>query len=102
VPQGCAPPEPFVYHLIRAMHLADRCVGCGACQESCPSGLPLLALHLHLRRALKERHAYESGTSALSPLLTAAKQEGPLGAPAPGWEDTRPNASGGIGVGHGR
>lgn len=102
VTQGFAPPEPFVYHLIRAMHLADRCVGCGACQESCPSGLPLLALHLHLRRTLKERYAFESGTSELSPLLTAGKQEGPLGAPAPSWEDTRHHSTGGIGVGHGR
>jgi len=89
VAQGHAPPEPFVFHLIRAMHLADRCVGCGACQEACPSGLPLLAMHLKLRAALKARHGYASGGAAVSPLLTAGQQEGPLGAPAPAWEDTR-------------
>lgn len=84
---GRVPPDPLAYHLIRAMHLVDRCVGCGACQEACPSGLPLLALHLAMRRALKERTGYVSGTSTLSPLLTAGR-EGLPGGLKPGWEDT--------------
>ncbi len=100
VSQGRVPPEPLTFHLIRAMHLADRCVGCGACQEACPSGLPLLALHLWLRRSLRERHGWESGGDGLSPLLTLARRGGPLGAPDPGWADTRqPDRTGGS---HGR
>lgn len=85
---GMVPPEPLAFHLIRAMHLADRCVGCGACQESCPSGLPLLALHLAVRNALRERTGYLSGTSALSPLLTAGHEGGIAGMNEPLWEDT--------------
>ncbi|MFZ2448883.1 MAG: 4Fe-4S binding protein [Syntrophobacteraceae bacterium] len=85
---GMVPPDPLAFHLIRAMHLADRCVGCGACQESCPSGLPLLALHLAMRRALRERTGYVSGAAALSPLLTAGREEGSAGAAGPLWEDT--------------
>lgn len=85
---GYAPPDPLAFHLIRAMHLADRCVGCGACQDSCPSGLPLLSLYLAMRNALRARTGYVSGTKALSPLLTAWREEGPAGFGAPLWEDT--------------
>jgi formate dehydrogenase (coenzyme F420) beta subunit len=85
---GAVPPDPLAFHLIRAMHLADRCVGCGACQESCPSGLPLLALHLSMRGKLRERTGYISGTAALSPLLTVGPREDPSNANRPIWEDT--------------
>lgn len=81
---GMVPPDPLAFHLIRAMHLADRCVGCGACQESCPSGLPLLALHLSMRSKLREKTGYVSGNSALSPLLTVGREE----TGGPYWEDT--------------
>ena len=94
---GMVPPEPLAFHLIRAMHLADRCVGCGACQDSCPSELPLLALHLAVRKALRERTGYVSGTSARSPLLTAGREEGIAGVPGPLWEDTLENRSSGGG-----
>ncbi|MHC1725414.1 MAG: 4Fe-4S binding protein [Syntrophobacteraceae bacterium] len=86
---GRVPPDPLAYHLIRAMHLADRCVGCGACQEACPSGLPLLSLHLAMRTALRERTGYVSGSAALSPLLTAGREESVAGGLKPLWEDTR-------------
>jgi len=29
------------WHLIRAMHLAGRCIGCGNCERACPVGIPL-------------------------------------------------------------
>lgn len=29
------------YHLVRAMHLAGRCVECGSCGEACPAGIPV-------------------------------------------------------------
>jgi len=76
------PPDPLAFHLIRTMHLADRCVGCGACQDSCPSGLPLLSLHLAMRRALRERTGNLNATDALSLMLTAGHEDGTL------WEDT--------------
>jgi len=100
VAQGRIPPEPLAFHLIRAMHLADRCVGCGACQESCPAGLPLVALHQWLRRSLREGYGFASGGPEVSPVFAAARQEGALGAPKPAWEDTRP--ADGTGAGHGR
>ena len=82
VTTGMVPPDPLAFHLIRTMHLADRCVGCGACQDSCPSGLPLLSLHLAMRRALRERTGNLNATGALSLMLTASHEDGTL------WEDT--------------
>lgn len=29
------------YHLVRAMHLAARCVRCGSCGRACPAGIPV-------------------------------------------------------------
>jgi ferredoxin len=29
------------YHLVRAMHLAGRCVECGSCGRACPAGIPV-------------------------------------------------------------
>ena len=29
------------WHLVRAMHLAGRCINCGYCAEACPVGIPL-------------------------------------------------------------
>lgn len=29
------------WHIMRAMHMAGRCTGCGACYNACPIGIPL-------------------------------------------------------------
>lgn len=50
---GRTPDELLFYHLIRAYHLADTCTGCGACEATCPVGIPLLTL-MHLARIYKE------------------------------------------------
>jgi ferredoxin len=34
----------FEYHIMRAMHMAGRCVDCGSCEAACPVGIPLNAI----------------------------------------------------------
>jgi len=91
---GCArsgvllPPSPLPWHLCRATHVAEMCVGCGACQDACPADIPLLALHLTLADKLYASSGYVAGTGAVSPLRTASAASGPTGT-APGeWENS--------------
>ncbi|MHB8781232.1 MAG: 4Fe-4S binding protein [Candidatus Geothermincolia bacterium] len=69
---GEIPPEYPSFHFIRALHMADKCVGCGACGRACPMSIPLGAFHQLIREELKRLFAYEAGADAadMSPLNT--------------------------------
>jgi len=47
---GQIPPDFPLFHLIRAYHVADSCVGCGACEATCPMNIPLLSIHNWVHR----------------------------------------------------
>jgi formate dehydrogenase subunit beta len=72
VRKGSIPAEMIVFHLIRAFHLSDTCVACGACQEACPVGIPLLSLQHSMRKSLQEKYGYEAGIDGekKSPVLS--------------------------------
>ena len=38
---GEIPPNFPLFHLIRAYHVADYCIGCGECEATCPMSIPL-------------------------------------------------------------
>lgn len=42
------------YHVMRAMHLAGRCVNCGECASACPMDIPLNLLTYQLIEPIKE------------------------------------------------
>lgn len=44
VKPGLVPAEFPLFHLIRAYHVGTNCIGCGACEETCPMGIPLSTL----------------------------------------------------------
>lgn len=75
VERGEIPPR-LPFHLIRAYHIADKCVGCGACEATCPVGIPLTTLYTLLRRRLKELFDYEPGLDVTqrSPLTTTLEE----------------------------
>jgi ferredoxin len=64
---GRLPPEVPLFHLIRAVHMAGRCVECGLCEEVCPAEIPLRLLYRKANEIVKEMFGYEAGTSADQP-----------------------------------
>lgn len=54
----------LAFHMIRAIHLAGRCVGCGECVRACPVGLPVDMLTRFLARRVEQVFAYKAGMDA--------------------------------------
>jgi len=61
----------IVFHLIRAMHMAGRCVACGACSSVCPMGIDLNLITRKLEKIVKERFNFTSGLNpeTLPPMM---------------------------------
>jgi formate dehydrogenase (coenzyme F420) beta subunit len=57
------PPDIPIFHLIRAVDMADRCVDCGMCEAICPAEIPLRQLYRQVRDIVKEAYGYEAGVS---------------------------------------
>lgn len=55
--------ENRMFHLGRAMHLAGRCVGCGACDRACPVDIPLRALNTKLACETRDLFGVVAGLS---------------------------------------
>lgn len=51
----------MLFHLGRTMHLAGRCVECGACERVCPSGVKLRYLAREISDLGKELYGYDAG-----------------------------------------
>jgi len=60
------PSEPgaaakMVYHLGRAMHLAGRCIECGACEKACASGADVRYLIKEITGFIEETYGFRTG-----------------------------------------
>ena len=66
------PSSNFYWHLIRAYHLAGRCVECGECDRACPVGIPLRLLNQKLAADVERLFDYKAGAD---PDATPALQE---------------------------
>jgi formate dehydrogenase subunit beta len=53
--------DTMIFHIIRNLHVAGRCVECGACERACPMGLDLLLLNRKIAREVEERFGYVTG-----------------------------------------
>jgi len=51
----------FAWNILRAFHLAGRCVGCSACATACPAGIDLDLLNLTLAKAAEDHFQFRSG-----------------------------------------
>ncbi len=59
-PTGKLPPDSS-FHLVRAVHMAGRCIDCGLCEEVCPANIPLRALYKKVNTLVAEIFEYRTG-----------------------------------------
>ncbi|MCK4835752.1 MAG: 4Fe-4S dicluster domain-containing protein [Candidatus Aminicenantes bacterium] len=64
--------ENFIYHLVRAMHLAGRCVDCGECERVCPVEIPIRLLNKKLEKEAEELFDYQAGFDPEKPSLVSS------------------------------
>jgi Fe-S oxidoreductase len=51
----------FAWNILRAFHLAGRCIGCSACTNACPAGIDLDLLNLTLAKAAEDNFEHRAG-----------------------------------------
>jgi formate dehydrogenase subunit beta len=70
-------PEKAFFHVMRAYHLAGRCVQCHACDEACPMHIPLSLLNRKIVREVEALFGYVAGgdPEVPPPLATFVKDE---------------------------
>lgn len=59
----------FAWNILRAFHLAGRCVGCSMCSEACPVGIDLDLLNLSLAKTAEENFNHKAGLNRSENLL---------------------------------
>ncbi|TAN45021.1 MAG: hydrogenase [Rhodospirillales bacterium] len=72
--------ESAMYHMVRAIHLAGRCIDCAECERVCPVNIPLRLLNTRLEMEALETFDYNPGSDPGAPTLTSS------------FRDTDPNS----------
>jgi formate dehydrogenase subunit beta len=70
-------PEKYFFHVMRAFHLAGRCVACDACEVVCPMDIPLSKLNRKLAKEVEALFGYRTGDDpeTAPPLTTFDAEE---------------------------
>jgi len=59
----------FAWNIIRAFHLAGRCIGCNECERACPAEIPLSLLNRKMGIVAKKEFDYMPGMGLDTPTL---------------------------------
>ena len=70
--------ENTAWNLLRAFHLAGRCIGCGECERACPMDIPLMKINKKIIKDIQEMYDYKAGIDVeAKPLLAMFKPDDP-------------------------
>jgi len=70
--------DNIIFHLTRTMHVAGRCIDCGACVRACPMEVNLSLLNRKLLKDIQELFNTEPGLSLeAEPVLNEYKEDDP-------------------------
>lgn len=70
------PRDTALFHLGRMSHMATSCVGCGLCEQACPSNIPLLKIFKTVSYNVQQIFKYVPGRDLEEPLpLTTFKED---------------------------
>ena len=72
------PTDTLFFHITRMTHMGASCVGCGCCEEDCPSGIPLLKIFQLTGDRVQKLFDYIPGRSLEDELPAAAFREDEL------------------------
>jgi ferredoxin len=61
---GDLPVEAPIFHLVRSVHMAGRCIDCGLCEEACPMDIPLRLLYRMVNRIVMDVFDYRAGMNS--------------------------------------
>ena len=68
-------PVPFMFHLIRYAHVADSCVNCGQCEETCPMEIAN-SLYMHaLQVDMEKMFGHTPGVNMELPVLALVEEQ---------------------------
>jgi len=71
--------DNMMYHLVRASHMAGRCIECGECERVCPVDIPLMTINQKLIKDVNKFFGpYEAGTQYIEgakPPLSVYKED---------------------------
>lgn len=63
--------ENLYFHLLRALHLAGRCVDCGECERACPMDIPIRLLNKKMEKEAAQQFDYRVGFDPEQPSLVS-------------------------------
>ena len=70
--------ENTSWNIMRAFHLAGRCIGCGECERACPMDIPLMELNKKIEKDIREIYEYSAGKDPeAKPLLATFNPNDP-------------------------
>ena len=69
------PPETLLFHIGRMLHMSLSCVSCGACEDACPTAIPVAQIFSLAGNKNQEEFNYVPGRSLDEPLPLRVYQE---------------------------